>query len=237
MRHVMGLALAVAMAVVLFVAGSWGYLKLLANPARSGVLSAAGGSLMHDHAVVEGFAVLLVVGLLAGILIVGPTISPLAAGLPGLALLAWTGLYLASARRAVYYIPLKSRVYGAGFEALLFDGVLAMAGLIMIIPLFVPSRWRLRAAAAPSPYAAVGRLSRSGGDPDDGGRRDAGELGRDRDAAAAGSQPGGGALGPRGTWELSSAAGLQLTASRGFTRGSASPGQRSPMARLSAHPR
>lgn len=155
MRHVMGLALAVAMAVVLFVAGSWGYLKLLASPARSGILPAAGGSLMHDHAVVEGFAVLLVVGLLAGILIVGPTISPLAAGLPGLALLAWTGLYLASARRAVYYIPLKSRVYGAGFEALLFDGVLALAGLIMIIPLFVPSRWRLRAAAAASPYAAV----------------------------------------------------------------------------------
>ena len=155
MRHVMGLALAVAMAVVLFVAGSWGYLKLLASPARSGILPAAGGSLMHDHAVVEGFAALLVVGLLAGILIVGPTISPLAAGLPGLALLAWTGLYLASARRAVYYIPLKSRVYGAGFEALLFDGVLALAGLIMIIPLFVPSRWRLRAAAAASPYAAV----------------------------------------------------------------------------------
>ena len=155
MRHVMGLALAVAMAVVLFVAGSWGYLKLLASPARSGILPAAGGSLMHDHAVVEGFAALLVVGLLAGILIVGPRISPLAAGLPGLALLAWTGLYLASAQRAVYYVPLKSRVYGAGFEALLFDGVLALAGLVMIIPLFVPSRWRLRAAAAPSPYQAV----------------------------------------------------------------------------------
>ena len=43
MRHVMGLALAVAMAVVLFVAGSWGYLKLLASPARSGVLPAGRG--------------------------------------------------------------------------------------------------------------------------------------------------------------------------------------------------
>ena len=150
MRHVTGL-LAVAMAVVLFVAGSWGYLKLLASPARSGVLPAAGGSLMHDHAVVEGFAALLVVGLLAGILIAGPRISPLAAGLPGLALLAWTGLYLASARRAVCYIPLKSRVYGAGFEALLFDGVLALAGLVMIIPLFVPSRWMRRAVASAAP--------------------------------------------------------------------------------------
>jgi hypothetical protein len=155
MRHVTGVALAAAMAAVLFFAGSWGYLKLLASPARSGVLPAAGGSLMHDHAVVEGFVALLAVGLLAGILIAGPAISPLAAGLPGLALLAWTGLYLASAQRAVNYIPLKSRVYGTGFEALLFDGVLALAGLAMIIPLFVPSRWRRRAAAAPSAYEAV----------------------------------------------------------------------------------
>ena len=73
-----------------------------------------------------------------------PRISPLAAGLPGLALLAWTGLYLFSVRHAVQYIPLKTRAYGAGFEAMLFDGVLALAGLAMIIPLFVPSRWRGR---------------------------------------------------------------------------------------------
>ncbi len=47
-------------------------------------------------------------------------------------------------RHAVDYIPLKTRAYGTGFEAMLFDGVLALAGLAMIIPLFVPSRWRRR---------------------------------------------------------------------------------------------
>src|SRR5579862_121302 len=31
--------------------------------------------------------------------------------------------------------------------AMLFDGILAMAGLVMIIPLFVPSRWRLAPVA------------------------------------------------------------------------------------------
>jgi hypothetical protein len=160
MRHLIGVGLAVAMAAVLFFAGSWGYLKLLASPARSGVLPAGGGSLIHQHAVVEGFAALLAVGLLAGILIVVPAVSPLAAGLPGLALLAWTGLYLASARRAVHYIPLKSQSYGTGFEALLFDGVLALAALVMVIPLFVPSRWRRR-AATPSAYGAA-----LAGDPD-----------------------------------------------------------------------
>ena len=81
---------------------------------------------------------MLGVGLLAGLLIAVPRISPLAAGLPGLALLAWTGLYLSSVRHAVQYIPLTTRPYGAGFEALLFDGVLALAGVVLVIPLFVP---------------------------------------------------------------------------------------------------
>jgi hypothetical protein len=148
MRHLIGVALAIAMAAAVFFAGSWGYLKLLIGPAKGGVLPAAGGSLIHNHAVLEGFGALLGVGLLAGILMVLPMISPLASGLPGLAMLGWTGLYLFSVRRAVQYIPLKSQTYGTGFEALLFDGVLAMAGLAMIIPLFVPSRWRSRPAAA-----------------------------------------------------------------------------------------
>jgi hypothetical protein len=153
MRHLIGVALAIVMAAAVFFAGSWGYLKLLIGPAKTGVLPAGGGSLIHDHAVLEGFGVLLAVGLLAGILMALPVISPLAPGLPGLALLAWTGLYLFSVRRAVQYIPLKSQTYGTGFETMLFDGVLALVGLAMIIPLFVPSRWRRRAVAAePAAY-------------------------------------------------------------------------------------
>lgn len=150
MRHLVGVLLAIVMAAVVFFAASWGYLKLLNAPARGGVLPGGGGSLIHNHAVLEGFGVLLAVGLIAGILIALPMISPLASGLPGLVLLAWTGLYLFSVRHAVQYIPLKTRSYGAGFEAMLFDGVLALAGLAMIIPLFVPSRWRSRAAAVGS---------------------------------------------------------------------------------------
>jgi hypothetical protein len=146
MRHLVGLVLAVVLAAAVFFAASWGYLKLLIGPARGGALPAGGGSLIHDHAVLEGFGALLAVGLVAGILIAVPRISPLASGLAGLVLLAWTGLYLFSVRRAVQYIPFKTRAYGTGFEAMLFDGVLAMAGLAMIIPLFVPSRWRRRPA-------------------------------------------------------------------------------------------
>ncbi len=163
MRHLHGVVLAIVLAAVIFFAASWGYLKLLIGPARLGapptsptLLTAGGGSLLHDRTVLEGFGALLAVGLVAGILIAVPRISPLASGLPGLILLAWTGLYLFSVRRAVHYIPLKTRAYGAGFEAMLFDGVLAVAGLVMIIPLFVPSRWRRRRVAASPPAPEVG---------------------------------------------------------------------------------
>lgn len=156
MRHLIGVVLAVILAAAVFFAGSWGYLKLLIGPARGGVLPAGGGSLIHNHAVLEGLGVLLAVGLLAGLLMALPVISPLASGLPGLVLLAWTGLYLFSVRRAVQYIPLKTRSYGMGFEAMLFDGVLALVGLAMVIPLFVPSRWRSRrAAVARASYESV----------------------------------------------------------------------------------
>ena len=161
MRHLIGVVLAIVMAAAVFFAASWGYVKLLTadlyqeNLTRSGLgaLPAGSDSLLHDRTVVEAFGALLAVGLVAGILIAVPWVSPLASGLPGLVLLAWTGLYLFSTRHAAQYIPLKTRAYGSGFELLLFDGVLALAGLAMIIPLFVPSRWRGRVvAAAPVAY-------------------------------------------------------------------------------------
>ena len=141
MRHLVGIVLAIVAAVVIFFAGGWGYLKLLRAPSSSGALVtllAGGGSLLHNHNAVVATAALLAVGLVAGLLIAIPWVSPLAAGLPGLALLALTGVYLASVRRAVHLIPLKTHIYGQGFEAMLFDGVLALAGLAMVIPLLRP---------------------------------------------------------------------------------------------------
>ena len=147
MRHVIGVVLAIIMAGVLFFAGAWGYLRVLRLPTQGGALTglpANGGSLLSNHSVLISFGALAATGLLAGILIAVPWISPLAAGLPGLALLGWTGLYLARVHRAVALIPLRDRAFGLGFEAMLFDGVLAAAGLAMIIPMFIPSRWRRR---------------------------------------------------------------------------------------------
>jgi hypothetical protein len=149
MRHRIGIVLAVIMTGVLFFPGAWGYLRLLRLPARADQLSdlpAGGGSLVSEHHVLLARAAVAGTALLAAILIAAPRISPLAAGLPGLLLLGWTGLYLANVRQAVDLIPLRSDPFGAGFEAMLFNGVLGAAGLAMIVPTFVPSRWRTRPA-------------------------------------------------------------------------------------------
>jgi hypothetical protein len=144
-RHLIGIALAVGMMLALYFGAAWGYLRLLRLPAPpvpvSG-LPAGGGSLLSNGSVLLSLVAVVGTGLLAGILIGAPRISPLAAGLPGLLLIAWTALYLTSVQRAVNLIPLKYHAFGAGFEAMLFNGLLGAAGLAMIFPLFVPSRWR-----------------------------------------------------------------------------------------------
>ena len=147
MRHWIGMVLAVVMAGLVFFSGAWGYRRLLRLPAVGSQLSqlpGGGGSLLSDHSMLFALAAIAGTGLVAGILIAAPRISPLAAGLPGLLLLGLTGLYLASVHRAVSLIPLRSESFGAGFEAMLFNGILAAAGIVMIIPLFVPSRWGAR---------------------------------------------------------------------------------------------
>jgi hypothetical protein len=159
MRHRIGIISAVVMTGALFFPGAWGYLRLLRVPAPSDQLSglpAGGGSLISDHHVLLALAAVAGTALLAAILVAVPRVSPLAAGLPGLLLLGWTGLYLASVRQAVDLIPLRADPFGAGFEAMLFNGVLGAAGLAMIVPMFVPSRWRTgpaagSAAAEPEP--------------------------------------------------------------------------------------
>jgi hypothetical protein len=62
----------------------------------------------------------------------------------------------------VHYIPLRGDMFGHGFEALLINGVLGFAGLALIVPLFIPSRWR-----SPRPvYTGTSVLGGAAGDPD-----------------------------------------------------------------------
>ena len=167
MRHLYGTALAIAMAAVMFFAGSWGYLRLLKLPVPPGqqaALPAGGGSLLSNNSMLLALAAVLGTAVLAGLLVALPRVSPLAAGLPGLLLLAWTALYLVSVRRAVAYIPLRSHAFGAGWEALLFNGVLGAVGAVLVFPLFMPSRWRAPRVAVPVGVAGAGVASPTGTD-------------------------------------------------------------------------
>jgi hypothetical protein len=156
MRHLYGAALAVVMAAAVFFGASWGFLRLTRTAVLlTGGLPAGGGSLLHYHTILQGGGAMLAVGLLAGLLMVIPWVSPLATGLPGLVLLAWSGLYVENVKEAVKFIPLKTYTYGTGFETLLFSGLLAAAGIVMITPMFIPSRWRATRLEAVSPAPEV----------------------------------------------------------------------------------
>ena len=133
MRHWIGLGLAIALAAALFFGGGWGVARMSALPAEGLSLTSNRG--------LSALGALSGVGLLLGILIAAPRISPLATGLPGLVLLAWTALLGMSGTLAVKLIPLKQAPSGAGFHVMLVSGVLALLGFAMIFPLFVPSRW------------------------------------------------------------------------------------------------
>jgi len=136
MRHLIGLALALALAAALFFGGGWGAEHVPALAGHSVGLPSRPGLI--------GLAAAVATGVFLGVLLVVPAVSPLATGLPGLVLLAWTALLAVSSHRALAWIPLQAHSFGAGFRILLLNGTLAVAGAAMIIPLFLPSRWHGR---------------------------------------------------------------------------------------------
>ena len=139
MRHLVGTILAVALGAALFVGAGWGFTHLTSI--------AAHGTSMTSMTGLAALSALAATGLFAGIVIAVRAISPLAPGLPGLALLAGSALLAVREHQALRWIPLQDHSYGAGFRALLVSGMLALLGAAMIVPLFIPARWR---QAAPS---------------------------------------------------------------------------------------
>ena len=145
MRHVFGVVLALVMFAAVFVGAGWAVEKIATLHANRGILTSPHG--------VIALAVLAAVGLLLGILLAVRAVSPLAAGLPGLVLLGWTALFAVSERRAINLVPLHAHSFAIGFGSMLFSGVLAPVGAAMIVPLFLPSRWRRRYSGDDDYYA------------------------------------------------------------------------------------
>ena len=143
MRHLIGIGLAVVLSAAVFFGGGWAYSRLFTrNLGSEWSLPAGGGNFTSNSVVTSGLAAMAGVALLIGLALVIRWVSPLATGLPGLVLLAWTALYVAGPGRAVHYIPLKAHSFGLGFAGLGTTGILGAAGVVLVMPLFFPSRWR-----------------------------------------------------------------------------------------------
>jgi hypothetical protein len=134
MRHLYGVSLAIVTAAALFFGGGWGVDRIMAATAHQANLLSITDLLAA--------AAVLGTGLLVGVLTAGPAFSPLGTGVPGLGLLAWSALLAVGTGRAERLVPMSGTQYAAGFSHLLSSGMLALLGMVMIIPLFVPSRWR-----------------------------------------------------------------------------------------------
>jgi hypothetical protein len=143
MRHLIGIGLAVVLSAAIYFGGGWAYNRLFTrNLGSEWSLPTGGGNFVSNSVVTSGLAAMAGVALLIGLALLIRWVSPLATGLPGLVLLAWTALYVASPERAVHYIPLKAHNVGLGFAGLGTTGILGAAGVVLVMPLFIPSRWR-----------------------------------------------------------------------------------------------
>jgi hypothetical protein len=138
MRHLFGVVLAMLMGAALFLVAGWGIAEITSLHSRDMILTTTPG--------LAAVAAMLGVGLLLGVLLAVPGISPVGTGLPGLLLLGWSALLVVSARRATRLIPLPGHSFADGFGSMLTSGALALVGAAMVVPLFVPSRWRRRYA-------------------------------------------------------------------------------------------
>ena len=141
-RHFGGILLALVLLAMLFFGTAWGVGRLVVL--RGSVTALGTENALTSSRGLMAVGVVLATGLVIGILLVVPAVSPFATGLPGLILLGWSALVVIHSKYAVRYLPWPGSHFGTGLTYLLFNGVLGLLGAVMIIPLIVPSRWRRR---------------------------------------------------------------------------------------------
>jgi hypothetical protein len=139
MRHVTGFFLALAVAAALFFGGGWGIARFNEIFAAHGLRDASAWTNLHN---VLPLAALLGTGLFIGILVSVRRVSALATGLTGIVLIGWSALVILRGKSALSYIPMSGSHYATGFSAMLSSGALMLVGAGLIVPLFMPSRWR-----------------------------------------------------------------------------------------------
>ncbi|MEN3539191.1 hypothetical protein AAH991_29040 [Microbispora sp. ZYX-F-249] len=139
MRHFFGLLLGVVVAAALLLGGGWASQEAVRGAAQS--IDPA-----KDTRMLIALGVMAVVGLLLGLVLVG-RVSPLAAFVPSMALLAWTVVYVLDVSRAASLVPAGPSVQaellqaGRGMLTLLSTGVYGLLGVALFLPVLMPSRW------------------------------------------------------------------------------------------------
>lgn len=140
MRHVLGFVLGVLLAPALTYGAGWGF-------ARAGAALDPVGQTITDRTELYGaFALMAAVGLVTGVVIVARWASPLATLIPALALLGWSGYFVIDPSRA---LDLPGKVPPAGeldtaLQLLLASGLFALLGFALLMPAWLPHRWRRR---------------------------------------------------------------------------------------------
>ncbi|GGS89535.1 hypothetical protein GCM10010156_54950 [Planobispora rosea] len=146
MRHFLGLLVGLAMTAVLLLGGGWAVVNTLGRTPPG----ATGLPLPSDTQTWIALAVMVVIGLLLGLLIAG-RVSPLAGFVPSMVLLAWTVIYVLDAGRALSIAAEVPTVHASldtapvGMSVLLANGIYAMLGVALFVPVLMPSRWAGRA--------------------------------------------------------------------------------------------
>jgi hypothetical protein len=139
MRHFFGLLGGVVVTAALLLGAGWASQEVV----RGATLSA---DPIRDPRMLIAFGVLAGVGLLVGLVLAG-RVSPLAAFVPSMALLAWTVVYALDVTRATSLVPAGASMHqevtqaGRGMLMLLSSGVYGMLGIALFIPVLKPSRW------------------------------------------------------------------------------------------------
>jgi hypothetical protein len=156
---VRGLLLAAVVAAVIFFADGWAIQTITGR-------LAPGEGLRSTHTV-AAFGLLAVSGLVLGVVLALRRLPPLACGLPGIALVAWSALAAFDQSGALRIVPLSADAFGQGFADMLLEGLAAVLGAALITPLLLPlassPRWRRAGRGAvqagagdPSPAEATG---------------------------------------------------------------------------------
>jgi hypothetical protein len=143
MRHVLGFVLGVILAPALAYGAGWGFTRAAA------ALDPVGRTITDRTELYGAFALMAAVGLVLGVVIVARWVSPLATLIPALAMIGWTVYFVLAPKQA---LDLPGKVPPAGeldtaLQALLVSGMFALIGFALLVPMWVPRRWRGRERA------------------------------------------------------------------------------------------